>query len=55
MVFEGRAGKQNATKKMVIARIILKRKDILQNLQKWIWSEGGYEENALEEAIRRGY
>ena len=55
LVFEGRAGKQNATKKMIIAGIILKRKDIFQNLQKWIWSEGGYEENALEEAIRRGY
>lgn len=55
LIFEGRAGKENATQKMIIAGIILKRKDIFQNLEKWIWSEGGYEENALEEAIRRGY
>lgn len=49
LIFEGKAGKKNATKKMTIGVVIYGKKELLNDLTKWVWTNGTVEEDALAE------
>ena len=49
LIFEGRAGEKNATKKMSIGLILMRKKELLQILTKWIITEGGEEIDMIED------
>lgn len=49
LVFEGKAGNKNATKKMSIGVMLLKNKELLQILTKWIITEAGEEVDMIED------
>lgn len=49
LIFEGRAGRKNATKKMSIGMILMRKKELLQILTKWVITEGGEEIDMMED------
>ncbi len=49
LIFEGKAGEKNATQKMTIGVVIYEKKELLNDLTKWIWTNGTVEEDALAE------
>lgn len=49
LLFEGKAGNKNATKKMSIGVMLLKNKELLQILTKWIITEAGEEVDMIED------
>lgn len=49
LLFEGKAGKKNATKKMSIGVMLMKNKELLQILTKWIITEAGEEVDMIED------
>lgn len=49
LLFEGKAGKKNATKKMSIGVMLMKNKELLQILTKWIVTEAGEEVDMIED------
>lgn len=48
LIFEGQAGKKNATKKMVIGYVLSDDEDLLSALTKWIMIDSGREIDMME-------
>lgn len=48
LIFEGQAGKKNATKKMVIGYVLSDDEDLLGALTKWVMTDSGREIDMME-------